>query len=333
VDGDGKNELVIAEGINLTVYRWLNGALQTVATHKSYDRSPFIALDIADINGNGRAEIFASRLNENDITSPVLELEGGRLKTIVKTSSWFYRVMNWPGRGKILAGQEKSIMSAGGYSNMVRDYFEKGIFQLTWDGAKYVRKQEEPLLAIPNVFIYNFAIGDLSGDNAPEIVMIDRNDNLRILDFKGEEIHRSDDYYGGTLNSIVTNPKKSETIDRDVLYIPARILIADLDKNGKNEVIINQNSSSVGRIAERFKDFKAGKMVSLSWTGLSLDPNWESRKLSGCLSDYQIKDLDNDGKPDLVVALLQKRRVHFLKDARSVLVSYELRMGQKEEED
>ncbi len=66
--------------------------------------------------------------------------------------------------------------------------------------------------------------------------------------------------------------------------------------------------------------------MSLSWNGLSLNANWESQKLNGTLSDYQIKDLDNDGRPDLVVAMIKQRGASFW-DAKSMVVSYRLAMG------
>ncbi|MBW2346157.1 MAG: hypothetical protein JRF53_19610, partial [Deltaproteobacteria bacterium] len=63
----------------------------------------------------------------------------------------------------------------------------------------------------------------------------------------------------------------------------------------------------------------------------ALDPNWESRKISGCLSAYNVKDLDNDGNPDLVVSILQQRGAKFFQKAKSLVVSYKLKMKKEEE--
>lgn len=338
VTGDGQNEIVLLENTGLSVYRYQDGALLRIGSHRSADRYRFIAVDVADINGNGRAEIFASKVSKDTVTSVVLEMEGNVLKPIVNKSGWLYRVMNWPGRGNILVGQEKMAGGVGGYVNVIRDYFVSGIFALTWEGSNYVKADEEPLLDLPKIYIYNFAIGDLGGDPEPEIVTIDRNNKLSLLDGEGEEIYKGSDFFGGTLNFIITNPAEGQgTGEKDLkeewLYIPARILIVDLDKNGKNEIIINQNKSSTYGITERFKAFDEGKMVSLSWTGLALDPNWESRKIPGCLSAYHVKDLDNDGNPDLVLSLLQQRGAKFFQKAKSLVVSYKLKMKEEEEEE
>ncbi|MBW1797900.1 MAG: VCBS repeat-containing protein [Deltaproteobacteria bacterium] len=339
VTGDGQNEIVLLEGTHLSVYRYEDGVMIRIGSYRSADHHRFIAVDVADINGNGRAEVFASKVSKTTVTSVVLEMEGNVLRPIIKRSSWLYRVMDWPGRGKILVGQEIMAGGAGGYSNLIRDYFSPGIFALTWEGSTYDKAEEEPLQNLSTVYIYNFSIGDLGGDPEPEIVMIDRSDRLHILDNAGEEMHKTSENYGGTLNYIITNPPGSgagaggrQTLDEQWLYIPARILIVDLDKNGKNEIIINQNKSSVFGLSPRFQAFSDGKIVSLSWTGLALDPNWESRKLSGCLSSYHVRDLDNDGNPDLVVSLLQQRGAKFFQKARSLVVSYKLKMKEEEEE-
>jgi hypothetical protein len=253
-------------------------------------------------------------------------MEGKTLKPLVKSSPWFYRVMEWPGKGRILVGQEKTPGSHSASLSIVKYYFDKGIFALKWNGSQYAKAEQAPLLDLPNVFVFNFAVADLNGDGTNEVITIDRNGALHILDHTGEELYKSSDTYGGTLNYIITNPDARSEKDQEFFYLPARMVIADLDRNGKTEVIVNQNQSATGGWAERLRVFSDGKMVSLSWTGLALDPNWESRKLSGCVSDFQIKDLDNDGNPDLVVALLQERGASVFKDAKSLVVSYRLAM-------
>ncbi|MBW1707341.1 MAG: VCBS repeat-containing protein, partial [Deltaproteobacteria bacterium] len=145
VTGDGRNEIVLLEGTHLSVYRYQDGTLVRIGSHSSADRHRFIAVDVADINGNGRAEIFASKVSKTTVTSVVLEMEGNILRPIINKSGWLYRVMNWPGRGQILVGQEIMAGGAGGGdsglngtgedASLIRDYFIPGIFALTWEGS------------------------------------------------------------------------------------------------------------------------------------------------------------------------------------------------------
>jgi hypothetical protein len=339
VNGDGKNDLVIIEGVYVKVYTLEKGVLRHLSTHKALDNHRFLTVDVADINGNGRAEIFASKARGRLVASEVLEMKGGTLKPIVKRSPWFFRILTWPGKGKILVGQRKGARIEEYHTGLIEAYFQRGIYQLAWKGSDYVESSDAPLLKLPSIFVYNFAVGELGGDEGLEIVTIDRFEKLRLLDMEGNELYRSSDTFGGTINFLSAGLAPANRADSDYeadeeyLYIPARILIKDLDKNGKNEVIVNRNASAVYGLTERFKAFSDGQIVSLDWTGVSLDPNWESRKLSGCLSDYQVEDVDSDGKPDLVVSLIQKRAIKAVQLARSMLVSYRLTTPEEEEKE
>ncbi|MFN3534079.1 MAG: hypothetical protein ACK4WB_01675, partial [Desulfatiglandales bacterium] len=73
------------------------------------------------------------------------------------------------------------------------------------------------------------------------------------------------------------------------------------------------------------KSYSDGKIVVLSWSGMSLDPLWETRRLTGCISDFQIKDLDKDGNLDLVLGVIQETEVKVMRDARSVILGYSLK--------
>ncbi len=209
VDGDGQNEVVLMQGTDIVVYRFQDERLLKLAAFAAPDKDRFIAVDVADINQNGRAEIFASKVRGTQVTSYVLELENGKLRPLVKESPWFYRVMDWPGKGRILLGQEKMQGSIGG-GNLANTYFRDGIFHLVWNGSDYVPSGEGPLLDLRSVYIYNFAIGDLTGDGVPEIVRIDNWGNLHLMDQAGETLHKTSEAYGGTLNAILTNPDAPE---------------------------------------------------------------------------------------------------------------------------
>jgi hypothetical protein len=344
VNGDGKNEMVLLEGIDIAVYSFQKaekqGALLQLARHESLDNERYLSVDVADINGNGRAEIFASKVRETTVTSEVLEMDkGGRLRPVAKRSPWLFRVTTLPERGEVLLGQRitPEIIGQGTMEpDLTKQYFDPAIYLLQWKDSGYRKAEEKPLFNVKGIYVFNFAMTDLGGDPGPEIVMIDQNDKLRILDGEGNELHKTAENFGGTINYVVANPRRKsrhgELAQRHI-YIPARIVTADLDQDGQNEIIINRNKSETYGLTERFKAFSDGHLVSLTWTGLSLETIWESRKLSGCLADYQVKDLDNDGKLDLAVALIQKRKVAGLSEARSVVMSYNLRMKEEEEKE
>jgi hypothetical protein len=54
--------------------------------------------------------------------------------------------------------------------------------------------------------------------------------------------------------------------------------------------------------------------------------NWHTKKINGYVADYAIKDVDNDGKPEIVLALVQS--VGMTLSDRSVIVVYKLEPAQ-----
>jgi hypothetical protein len=83
-----------------------------------------------------------------------------------------------------------------------------------------------------------------------------------------------------------------------------------------------KNLSSVGRIFKNIKLFTSSEIYNLEWDGMGLAENWRTKKINGYVTDYAIKDIDNDGNLEIVLALVQSTGAS-LRD-RSVIVVYKL---------
>jgi hypothetical protein len=159
--------------------------------------------------------------------------------------------------------------------------------------------------------IFGFALGDIRNNGTPELIGIDDFGRLRIMTKDRKSSWTSRDHFGGTNNFYDIEAKKNlmnatkSTLGSDFrVFIPARILIKDLAGNGLNEVIVNKNISSTTSLVEKTKFFEKGEIYGLVWDGDALATNWKTKELSGYVSDFQIKDVDNDGEEELVVAAI-----------------------------
>ena len=81
VDGDNANEIVYSTVNEVVVGRFEDGRFRTIDKYTGYNNDRFITLDVADINGNGRAEVFVNCQRSYEIKSYVLEWSGGKLQT------------------------------------------------------------------------------------------------------------------------------------------------------------------------------------------------------------------------------------------------------------
>jgi hypothetical protein len=118
---------------------------------------------------------------------------------------------------------------------------------------------------------------------------------------------------------------RGTSVDNDEPYnfINLRILTCDTNNDGRQEVIIVKNFSSSGRMFERVKLFTSAEVYDLEWDGTGLVENWRTKKINGYVSDYQFKDIDNDGENEIVLAMVLS--VGGTITDRSVIVAYKLR--------
>jgi hypothetical protein len=101
-----------------------------------------------------------------------------------------------------------------------------------------------------------------------------------------------------------------------------RILIDDINKDGKNEVITIKNYRLSDILS--YRTYTHGEIEIRAWDGVGLAVRWHTRKLSGYLSDFGIGDFDNDGKNELVTALIIKTGSVITTEPKSALIAYEL---------
>jgi len=320
VDGDKRNETVIISHNHIFVYRNIDGRFNKVVEMKVKSYHNYIGVDVADINKNGKSEIFVTDLRRNGggLKSFVLEWDGRKFSKIADNENWYYRVINVPGRGNILLGQKRGI----------NDILRGSVYELKWGNGRYAPGKKQVLPKWLNVF--GFTYGEVMNNGQEMIVAFTQNDHLRILTRDGNEEWTSIERYGGSDTYLdmpsETVPAESRVSDRGRIshtYLPQRIHVADLDNDGKKEVIVVKNEDAVGRSLGRVRHFKSGHIECLSWNGFGLNLKWKTGKISGYISDYAIGDLNNDGQDEILLSVVTKTGF-FTGKQRSFVVSQDV---------
>ena len=314
VDGDGKIETVVATPHSVIIYRSEGGRFyKALEEFKEGGTRINIGVDVADINENGYDEIFVTCLNgpRTSLSSYVLEYSGKRLSKIIDNSRWYYRVANIPKRGKILLGQRHKRANP----------FSGKIYDMIWQNSEYV--PEIDITTARETNLLGFTIGDILNDQQDTGVGFRKNDHIQVIDSSGKMIWRSGERYGGsTLFSIGDREDRGGAVINPQYY-PMRLLAADTDGDGETEVIAVKNYELARSKLEKFRVFTNAHIESLSWDGLGLATKWKTRKISGFIRDYALGDFDNDGKMELVSAVIQNEGRVLLIDPKSVIIAYE----------
>ncbi len=328
VNGDGKNEVVTIDDHNIYIYEKSEAELRLLQKieGKRYDK--YLSVDVADIKRSGMKQIFITSVNDSNLDSFVLEFKDGKYVKIASDLKWFLRVIETP------SGIPLLLCQSYGFGAI----FDTQIYEMIWRDGKFVEDQK---MKIPRgLSIYGLVMDDFgTGGNDEKILALDDLDHICIFrktnkpfrqlftfGFKNDDlIWRGDEEFGGSNNYIENVGDKKRYEDSENVksaYINLRILTYDLNKDGKKELIIVKNSSASGRLLKNVKLFTSSEIYNLEWDGLGMAENWRTKKINGYVADYVFKDIDNDGKPELVLALVLSVGTS-VRD-KSVIVVYKL---------
>lgn len=307
VDGDGRNDIVVADPSNIYVHRFNAGQMSLMTEYNSGNLE-IKSIDVAKIRKQGPARIYVSAQNRGSVASFVLEYKGGGLTPVAQDFPYFLRVINYPTRGPILLGQRK------GMSRM----YEGPVFNIEDKGNELVQGDRFGVpLKIP---IFGFAIGDFEGQRKPLIAAYDREDHLRIYEPSGKRLYVSKSYYGGS--DIIlrwVGPEVSKDTEKDLsvdtAYVRPRLMSLDTNKDSRYEILAISHSSKTMRMLSRTKMLEEGRVKGLVWTGDALEEKWATPKVQGMITDFTIDTLPGMEGPRLIT--LERKKTDWLAFLRS----------------
>lgn len=327
VDGDGRKDLIFASTRQVFVYAFDGQNFRLIWREGGGSNRHIIALDAADINGNGRAELFVTNYTGSDkdrLSSYVLEMtEKGRMERLWKDVNLFFRVLPFgEGGAGQLYGQRGG--SRAPFDRPIHRYLwkRKGLFGFL-RGKTYV--QGPPLILPRGLSIYGLALADLNGDGGREVLALDTSGILKVYDLNGRLLYESDDRFGGSGNVIQFRPSGKEVVGSEeatqTVSIQGRILLRPSPDGSPPVTLVWHNIPST---TDRPKDtgfYDKGKVVALRWNGSGFERLWETRELDGYIADYGIGELGEDGTPYLVILLV---RTNLGRPGSSSIVAYRI---------
>ena len=232
----------------------------------------------------------------------MLEYNGSGLQPIATDQRWYFRVTDDPEAGRLLTGQRRGTPSANDTGGLYADsHFLPGVFELAWTGNAYQAGRRFP---IPdNVNIYRFSRGNVFNDGDIRTIAYSAEDKLRIYDPAGNPQWAGEETLGGSpLYLEATSSTDTRTKDRT--YLTQRLFVADLDGDGKVEVVTVHNRDSARGVVERFRKYTRGRVVALGWNKVNMKERWQGEEISGYISDVSLADLNGDGRLEAVYAMV-----------------------------
>ncbi|MGV1100886.1 FG-GAP-like repeat-containing protein [Thiovibrio sp. JS02] len=328
LDGDGAEEVILADRESVQIYKRDQNRFSKVGQIAGPQGYRIHAVTVADLNGNGKPEIYASAADTKTPSSFAFEwIEGDKANYIFKDAKWYVRAMQIPGEGAVLAGQRADFDKA----------VAPGIhrLELSGDTVKPLSRIELP----EAVNLFEFTIADLDNDGSREIIAIDQYDRLQVLRSGGSTLWKSDEFYGGTTRFIGGQEamgladKITKLEDLGRIYIPSRIIVQDVNGDNLPDIIINKNLSTSSRLFKNMKNYPSGEIHALTWNGIALTELWRTRKIDGYIVDYLLRpNAEKTGAELLVGIILSGKSLDFLSEQTSTVLMYQLDLTKKTEE-
>lgn len=296
VDGDGAVEVVMADREKVVIYKLNEGRLKEFAQIKPLSRYKIHAVNVADLNGNGKAEIYISAADTSLPGSMAAEWDGKEMVTLFSDARYYLRPVKVPGLGMVLAGQKSGAEGVA---------INGPIYILTQDGSQLVGEERLPVPSGVNIFDFSFA--DLDGDGEWEIVALDQWNKMVVMKQSGKVLWKSEERFGATKRFVggrsamqITQQTGAQRGSTKVVdgttgvlyeerYIPSRILVTDVDGDGIDDIIINANSPTWTSLVRSIQVFQSGTMLGMKWNGVGMQELWRTRKIDGYVVDYDAR--------------------------------------------
>ncbi len=324
VTGDKKTEIVVAYDHGIEIFRDnLKGRLKSIKKIEGPQYLDIIGVDAADIDKNGKAEIFITRIRREtgDLESQVLEYDNKQFLAKVKKLGWYFRVtgINSESETPVLYGQKKGPF--GPYSG-------GRVFKMNFENGQYVPGDG---LRVPDGFnVMSLVTAQFFAEDRPGFLYTDKKGRLVIFNDTGKVEWESDYGFGGSKLFYYFAKKDDhlretfvEKTDRRGVFFQPGNIVADVDSDGKNEIIAIKNHDSAENTFKEVRRFKKGSLDILSWSEMGLSSAYIPKNLPGQITGMTIADFNSDGVKELIVTMIRKKSNFNAKDSRSVILAYD----------
>ncbi len=295
LNGDGKEDFVFIDDHRVMIYAFENNRFRKIG-QKVFQPviNNFLSVDVADINKNGRAEVFVTNDVSERLSSFVLEILPGqsKLSMIWKEVNLYFRVLRPLDSPPKLIAQKPNMDGP----------FRKGLFLVKNKDKKFSLDKELPLPKIRGVDfnVYGLNLSNLDPKPGPEIIMLDKDYKLRVYSSRGRLLVKSDEYFGHDPRMI--NVAIKDQVDGTFNHpdepqpvgFKGRILLAR--HQDQKFLLLPKNHRFGGSLLSSLVVINNCSLVVLSVNPDGLERIHETKKQKGYLAAFLLQDSENSKK-------------------------------------
>lgn len=256
-DGDGKLETAVGEGQRVLRYAYPPKPGQPLSERALTGNAlRLLSLEAADLNGNGKAELFVTIFNDTFARFETLVFE-------LDPQGQWAPAAEIPGVVRsIQEGQGKRVLAT---QRVVDDktFPYSTIYPLVFEDGKYAAGK--PAIRPKRVdWVHDFTFANLDGTE-PAVLSLTSSEVLRVQFKKGQ--WKSAEAYGQT-------PLRVRWTNRVLSFRPPMVVRYEGGRFGGLYLI--KNIAALGGLAQPFGLFTRGSLVRKDWDGVALSDAWQA---------------------------------------------------------
>jgi TolB-like protein len=315
IDNDGKNEILVLADNVVKIYRREGDRLVPIAETKiDAINITCLFVDAIDLDKDGPKEVCITAVNEQHTraASLVYRVENMQLVRLLGPVNYLLRVVD-TADGPILLGQKtRGEDSQVLKTPVVELRLEQGGQRLVAEGKNFAFADN----------VFGIAFGDFMHNGTETIAVLGLSGIISLYSPAGEALYKGSDEYGGSTAYVAYKGMrytKEDGYKLDRIFLQQRLFAADLDRDGKTELIAVKNSDSAKKLLSYTRVYRKSRIDELLWNELGFVVQEQGQSLSGYISDYCIGDTNVDGKQELVFTVVSSAKL--FKKKRSQIFS------------
>jgi len=278
LDGDGLSELLVLGRSGLFIYKREGESFALKGSVETSMGEDFIKVSTGDMDNNGKTEIYLVSNYGFRARTSVLEWTG-RFNRLAQMSGHLRVIRNSDGGTDFLLYQDSKI----------DEFFSGRLYLMSYEGGKFARNKE-PLPSLKGARFYSLAAIDMNGDGGPEWIGLGIESKLYVWDGEGNVLWSGSEDLGGS-NNFIRIGAPTEADSEPKLTFESRILVTDINGDGKKEVLTIKNIPFVKNLLD-FKFYNKSKLIAYDVDGTDLYPAWVSGEINFCVTDMQVDGRD-----------------------------------------
>jgi hypothetical protein len=281
-DGTGKPQIVLSDEKILRLYAYPAAENKILAQLEIPGTGTrILSLEAADLDKNGKAELFVSIYNEpfRRLETSVYTLDAGKWTKTADLPFLVRSHQNAKGE-RVIAAQQIQDDKTFPYG---------AVYPLVYQDGKYL--QGRPGLNPKRAdWLYGFTYAQLDAAGDPAAIYLTSVDTLRVQFENG---------YWRSAESFGQSPIRVRWYEHMLEFHPP--MLATYDPKGFDKFYAVRNLAMLGGLANPFGLFNGGELHAKTWTGVAFETAWRA-DLGGSSPGFALAEPEA-GRKELVVAV------------------------------